>query len=242
MIEYVADIIEPIQTNITDINSNITTIQQSLPISLSKLGITATASEINKLDGCTATTTELNRLHGLTATTSELNRLDGITATVTELNYTDGVTSNIQTQLNGKAAASHNHAASNITSGTLPVARGGTGYTAMYTTGSFTATACSVSSSRVIRFYNNTAFVGLNIRLKSPLYGDSSREIGKVSPTPTRSCPLACIGYASGSPFRSYDLHARVDTDGTLDLFNSGNDAFSCPTNATIMLGGIIIL
>ena len=33
----------------------------------------------------------------------------GVTATAQELNYTDGVTSNIQTQLNGKAAASHNH-------------------------------------------------------------------------------------------------------------------------------------
>lgn len=31
----------------------------------------------------------------------------GITATATELNYMDGVTSNVQTQLNGKAAASH---------------------------------------------------------------------------------------------------------------------------------------
>ena len=41
---------------------------------------------------------------GITATAAELNHLDGITATVTELNYTDGVTSNIQTQLNAKAA------------------------------------------------------------------------------------------------------------------------------------------
>lgn len=46
---------------------------------------------------------------GLTATAAELNALDGITATVTELNYVDGVTSNIQTQLNGKAASSHTH-------------------------------------------------------------------------------------------------------------------------------------
>ena len=37
---------------------------------------------------------------GITATASELNRLDGITATTKELNYTDGVTSNIQTQIN----------------------------------------------------------------------------------------------------------------------------------------------
>ena len=33
----------------------------------------------------------------------------GVTATATELNYVDGVTSNIQTQLNGKAASSHTH-------------------------------------------------------------------------------------------------------------------------------------
>lgn len=46
---------------------------------------------------------------GITATAAELNKLDGVTATATELNYVDGVTSNIQTQLNGKAASSHTH-------------------------------------------------------------------------------------------------------------------------------------
>lgn len=35
----------------------------------------------------------------------------GVTATTAELNYVDGVTSNIQTQLNGKAASSHTHSA-----------------------------------------------------------------------------------------------------------------------------------
>ena len=38
----------------------------------------------------------------------------GLTATATELNYCDGVTSNIQTQLNGKAAASHTHTGAQI--------------------------------------------------------------------------------------------------------------------------------
>ena len=74
---------------------------------LNKLdGVTATTAEINKLDGLTASTAELNRLDGMTATASELNRMDGITASTTELNYTDGVTSNIQTQLNGKVSTS----------------------------------------------------------------------------------------------------------------------------------------
>lgn len=57
--------------------------------SLSDLGITATADELNKLDGVNATTAEINKLAGLTAST-------------TELNYVKGVTSAIQTQLNNK--------------------------------------------------------------------------------------------------------------------------------------------
>lgn len=45
---------------------------------------------------------ELSHL-GVTATADELNVLDGIKATVTELNYMDGVTSNVQMQLDAKA-------------------------------------------------------------------------------------------------------------------------------------------
>ena len=63
--------------------------------------------------GVTATAVELNTMDGITSTTAELNVLAGITATTTELNYTDGVTSNIQTQLDAKAA---NSAASIATS------------------------------------------------------------------------------------------------------------------------------
>ena len=65
-------------------------------VTLAQLGLTATAAELNKMDG-------------VTATTAELNILDGITATTTEINYVDGVTSNIQTQLNAKASSSHTH-------------------------------------------------------------------------------------------------------------------------------------
>lgn len=64
---------------------------------------------------------------GVTATAEELNKLDGCTATVTELNYVDGVTSSIQTQLNGKAASSHTHsAATTSAAGFLPKLGGGT--------------------------------------------------------------------------------------------------------------------
>jgi hypothetical protein len=50
------------------------------------------------------TAAEVSKLDGLTASTAELNKLDGVTATATEINRVDGVTSNIQTQLNAKAA------------------------------------------------------------------------------------------------------------------------------------------
>ena len=71
---------------------------------LNKLnGVTATTAELNKLNGVTATTAELNILDGVTATASELNKLDGVTTSAAELNFVDGVTSAIQTQLNTKA-------------------------------------------------------------------------------------------------------------------------------------------
>ena len=54
------------------------------------------------------TKTTLSSL-GITATASEINKLDGVTATKDEINFLDGVTSNIQTQLNGKASSSHTH-------------------------------------------------------------------------------------------------------------------------------------
>lgn len=52
----------------------------------------------------TATAAELNILDGVTATAAEINVLDGIpgTLTATEIGYLDGVTSAIQTQLDAK--------------------------------------------------------------------------------------------------------------------------------------------
>ncbi len=65
---------------------------------LQNLGLTATATEINKLDGATldlaavtATAAELNTLDGITASTAELNKLDGITASTADLNKTTGI-------------------------------------------------------------------------------------------------------------------------------------------------------
>jgi hypothetical protein len=55
-------------------------------------GVTATTAELNIMDGVTATTAELNILDGVTSTAAELNILDGVTATAAELNTLDGIT------------------------------------------------------------------------------------------------------------------------------------------------------
>jgi len=65
--------------------------------------ITIQTSNVSDL---TATAAEINTLDGITASTAELNILDGATLTTTELNYVDGVTSSIQTQIDGKASLS----------------------------------------------------------------------------------------------------------------------------------------
>jgi hypothetical protein len=53
-------------------------------------GVTASAAELNILDGVTASAAELNILDGVTSSTAELNIVDGVTATAAELNILDG--------------------------------------------------------------------------------------------------------------------------------------------------------
>ena len=68
------------------------TINASTALQIGGVAVTATAAELNIMDGVTATATELNIMDGVTSTTAELNILDGVTSTATELNILDGVT------------------------------------------------------------------------------------------------------------------------------------------------------
>ena len=62
---------------------------------------TLTSPKINEDVAVTATATEINLLDGVTSTTSELNILDGVTSTASELNLVDG--SSAGTIVNSKA-------------------------------------------------------------------------------------------------------------------------------------------
>lgn len=117
-------------------NADVTIPRDGIVSDLSDLSITATATELNYVDGVTSniqtqldakgTVSTLADL-SVTASAAELNLLDGVTATTTELNYVDGVTSSIQTQIDGKLSTSLKGAASGLaeldSSGLVPTSQ-----------------------------------------------------------------------------------------------------------------------
>lgn len=96
-------------------------------VTLSQLGVNATATELNYVDGVTssiqtqldskqatitggATTITGSNLTASRALVSDSSGKVAVSAvTSTELGYLDGVTSSVQTQLDGKAASGHTH-------------------------------------------------------------------------------------------------------------------------------------
>lgn len=120
----------------------------SLPTaSSSTLGGVKTTSTVTSTSGLTACPI----ISGVpyykdTNTTYSLSSF-GITATATELNYTDGVTSNIQTQLNGKAASSHTHSYLPLSGGTVT---GATTFNSTVKIGNATLTYDSTNKRMVI--------------------------------------------------------------------------------------------
>ena len=65
-------------------------------------GATLDTAELNILDGATVTTDELNVLDGIDVTTAELNALKGIEGAAEELNQLDGIEGNVQELLDTK--------------------------------------------------------------------------------------------------------------------------------------------
>jgi len=111
----------------------------------------------------TASASELNVLDGVTASTAEINILDGLTASTTELNYVDGVTSAIQTQIDGKAASSHTHAQSDITNLTTDLAAKASLSGATFTGTVTLAADPSNALEAATKQYVDAATAGLNV-------------------------------------------------------------------------------
>lgn len=131
----------------------------------------------------------------VTATAAELNTLDGITSTVTELNYSDGVTSNIQTQLDDKARVSlpsrvvsiENECWSNTAAGLapLPITAIASGY---LSSGVVTANHPGSISFKSSTSANSGAAIGdVNSALGILLRGGEAFQICFLPTSPTNS-------------------------------------------------------
>lgn len=156
----------------------------------------------------------------------------GITATATELNYLDGVTSNVQTQLNGKAASSHNHSAANITSGTLAVGRGGTGLTA--------------SPSILVNLGSTSATNVLQASPRPGITGTLPISHGGTGST-TASGALSNLGAASASQLNTLSnevdsLRDSVSRVGFSVEANTGLANYSAFTNSSFVHSGMVTL
>lgn len=127
----------------------------------------------------------------------------GLTATAAELNYCDGVTSNIQTQLNAKAASSHTHDYLPLTGGTI------SGYIQIDKN----------SGGNYITFINDNT-IGI-------LKKESSGNYGSVVSFHEDNISLQGTGNITLSNAKG-EINARIgmsptDNFGYIDLYNSGS-------------------
>lgn len=186
-------------------------------------GITASTAELNILDGVTATASELNVLDGITASTAQLNVLNGITASTTELNYTDGVTSNIQTQLNSKASTSTS-----------------------ISTGSGLTGGGNLTTSRTlsVSFSSNQAEVktALNASGSAPIYAcrawvnfagnGSIRASGNVSSISVNGTGNYTVNFSTSMPDANYAAVCKAARNGTNYDFDASIPASGSGYNA----------
>jgi hypothetical protein len=152
-------------------------------------GVTATTAELNLVDGSAAGTIVNSKavVYGaagqvnattlqiagvsVTSTAAELNILDGVTATAAELNFVDGVTSNVQTQLNTKAATSTAATAGNGLTG------GGT-LNAAFTMTLGTPTSISATSTNSVTSTSHTHAIDDSALVSTGMAGLAVGSIG----------------------------------------------------------------
>ena len=125
----------------------------------------------------------------------------------------------IQTALNGKATSSHTHAAGDITSGTLPIARGGTGLTA--------------SPSMLVNLASTTADTVLEASPRPGVTGTLPIANGGTGAT-TAAAALTALGAAASSHSHS-DYMTKADPTGTGSLSMNRKASTTTGTNSTTL-------
>ena len=195
-----------------------------------------TTTELSYLDGVTsAIQTQLNgksastHVHGNISNTGALatanavvvtdgnkNILASTTITTTELGYLDNVTSNIQTQLNGKAASGHVHG--NITNGGAL----GTANAVVVTDGSKLVTASTTITTTELGYLD-----GVTSKIQDQLNGKAGTEHGThvtyATATP-KAAGTAAVG-TSGKLAREDHVHpVQTSVSGNAGSANKVNN------------------
>ena len=175
---------------------------------------------------------------GITATAAEINKLDGVTATKDEINFLDGVTSNIQTQLNGKAASGHTHnyagssssggAANSVKSSLVVKLNGGsTEGTNMFTFNGSTAKSVNITPSSI-----GAAAASHNHSASNITSGTLSVARGGTGVT---SNPSMLVNLSSTSTANVFATSPRPGVTGTLPISNGGTGATSASAARTAL-------
>lgn len=190
--------------------------------------VTATASELNLLDGELITTTELNYLSGVTsAIQTQLNgkaatshthlvaNITDLTATATELNYVDGVTSAIQTQLNAKApTAGPTFTGTVVLPSTTSI--GTVDSTEIgYLDGVTSAIQTQLNAKQATITGAATTIVSSNLTASRALASDGSGKVAVSSVTATELGYLSGVTSAVQTQLNTLSSRVRVYYDGT---------------------------
>ncbi len=188
-------------------------------------GVTATTAELNILDGVTATASEINLLDGVTATTAELNLLDGVTATTAELNYVDGVTSGIQGQLDDKAPLE----SPSLTGTPLaPTATPGTNNTQIATTAYADAAVAAIvdGAPALLNTLNElAAAINDDENFASTLTTLAGEKVAKSGDTMTGLLVLSADPSAElGAATKQYVDQAEADAISTAEAYTDGRE------------------
>ena len=148
----------------------------------------------------------------------------------------------IKTALDGKAASSHNHSAANITSGTLAVARGGTGNTSVDTTPTADSTKMCTSGGiksaldgKAALSHNHSAD---NITSGTLAVARGGTGNTSVDTTPTANSTKMCTSGGiktalDGKAASSHNHSAANITSGTLAVARGGTGNTSVDTTPT---------
>ena len=113
-------------------------------------------------DNTWATVTPANIGAAASSHTHNVANISDLTATVTELNYMDGVTSNVQEQIDGKAASGHSHSDASTSASGFMSASDKTKLNGIATGANKTTVDSSLSTSSTNPVQNKVVATALN--------------------------------------------------------------------------------